>query len=128
MASYAASRSSSTALQVGAASSRSSPVSRSETKAPIHASSSPILTSATLACSTKTRPGGKSHQVLEDTSGGRPNIVLEGDRQPAPVVPARRGLLAHVGPARFNAQTFDVARRAIRHLAPAADQGRGPRR
>jgi len=29
---------------------------------------------------------------------------------------------------RFNAQTFDVARRAIRHLAPAADQGRGPRR
>src|SRR5438067_1550059 len=54
-------------------------------------------------------------------SGGRPNIVLEGDRQPAPVVPAPRGLLAHVGPARFNAQTFDVARRAIRHLAPAAD-------
>src|SRR5256886_9220803 len=43
MASYAASRSSSTALQVGAASSRSSPVSRSETKAPIHASSSPNL-------------------------------------------------------------------------------------
>jgi len=29
---------------------------------------------------------------------------------------------------RFNAQTFDVARRAIRHLAPAADLGRGPRR
>src|SRR5205823_2335557 len=63
-ASYAASRSSSTALQVGAASSRSSPVSRSETKAPIHASSSPILTSATLACSTKMSTAGAARRRL----------------------------------------------------------------
>ena len=37
-------------------------------------------------------------------------------------VPARRRLLAHVGPARIDAQTFDVARRAVRHVAPAARQ------
>ncbi len=69
MASYAASRSSSTALQVGAASSRSSPVSRSETKAPIHASSSPILTSATLACSTKMSTAGAARRKIISSPG-----------------------------------------------------------
>ena len=40
----------------------------------------------------------------------------EGHGQPVPAVPSRRRLLAHVGPARVNAQAFDVARRAVRHI------------
>jgi hypothetical protein len=36
--------------------------------------------------------------------------------------------LDHVGLARIDAQAFDVARRAIRHFAPAAHQARRPHR
>ncbi len=49
----------------------------------------------------------------------------EGLGQPAPAVPARRRLLDHVGPARINARALDVARRAVRHVAPAAHQSHG---
>ena len=33
-----------------------------------------------------------------------------------------------MGPARVDAQAFDVARRAVRHIASAAHQNRRPRR
>src|SRR5450759_5109222 len=78
-------------------------------------------------CLLPARPGGKPHQVLEDASGGRPHLLHQGHGQPAPAVPARRRLLAHVGPARVDAKAFNVARRAIRHVAPATHQGRRPR-
>jgi hypothetical protein len=48
--------------------------------------------------------------------------------QPAPAVPARRRILAHVGSARVDASALDVARRAVRYVAPAAHQGRCSRR
>src|SRR2546430_11174440 len=43
--------------------------SRSETKAPIHASSSPILTSATLACSTKMSTAGAARRKITSSPG-----------------------------------------------------------
>ena len=79
-------------------------------------------------CLLPARPGRKSHQIVEDASGGRPHLLHDGHGQPVPAVPSRWRLLAHVGPARVNAQAFDVARRAVRHIAPAAHQGRRPRR
>jgi hypothetical protein len=36
----------------------------------------------------------------------------------------RRCILAHVGPARVDAQAFDVARRAVRHVTPPPHQNR----
>lgn len=39
----------------------------------------------------------------------------------------RGRILAHVGSARVDAQTFDAARRAVRHIAPAAHQSRRSR-
>ena len=48
--------------------------------------------------------------------------------KPVAPVPARGRLLDHVGPARVDAQTFDVARRAVRHVAPAPRQDRRARR
>src|SRR6195256_2992895 len=49
-------------------------------------------------------------------------------REPVAPVPARGRLLDHVGPARVDAQTFDVARRAVRHVATAPRQNRRARR
>src|SRR5271167_2647241 len=74
------------------------------------------------------RPRRKSHQVLEDASGGGPHVLHEGDRQPVPSLPPRRRLLADVGPSRIDAEALDVARRSVRHLAPAPHQDRRPRR
>ncbi len=48
----------------------------------------------------------------------------QGFGQSAPAVLARRRLLADVGSARVDAQTLDVARRAVRHPAPALGQNR----
>jgi len=73
-------------------------------------------------------PGRKPHQVLQDASGGRSHLMYESHRQSVPAVLARRRLLADVGPARLDAQTFDVAGRPVRHLAPAPRQDRRPRR
>ncbi len=64
-------------------------------------------------CLLPARPGGKPYQVLEDASGGRPHLVHQGHGQPAAAVPARRRLLAYVGPARVDAKAFNVARRAV---------------
>src|SRR5271157_1149541 len=52
----------------------------------------------------------------------------QGHGQSASAVPARRRVLADVGPARVDAETFDVARRPVRHAAPAPHQDRRPRR
>src|SRR5208283_3600025 len=52
----------------------------------------------------------------------------QGHGQSASAVPARRRLLADVGPARVDAETFDVARRPVRYAAPAPHQDRRPRR
>ena len=65
---------------------------------------------------------------LEDASGGGPHVLHEGQRQPAAFVPARRRVLVDVGLAPVNAAAIDVARRAVRHPAPAADQDRRSRR
>ena len=74
------------------------------------------------------RPGRKSHQILENASGGGPHLLHEGHRQSVTAVPARRRLLPDVGPARVDAKTFDVARRPVRHLTPAPHQDRRARR
>ena len=74
------------------------------------------------------RTGRKPHQILEDASGGGSHLLHQGHGQSAPVVPSRRRLLDHVGSARLDAQAFDVACRAVRHLAPAAHQARRARR
>jgi hypothetical protein len=63
-------------------------------------------------------PGGKSHQILEDTSGGGPHLMHARHREPVAPVPARGRLLDHVGPARQHAEKINVARRALRHTAP----------
>src|ERR1700694_5176501 len=65
---------------------------------------------------------------MEDASGGGPHLMHAGHRQPVAAVPARGRLLAHVGPAHIDAETFDVARRAVRHVAPAPHQDRRARR
>jgi len=54
--------------------------------------------------------------------------MYEGHGQPVAAVPARGRLLAHVGPAHIDAETFDVVRRAVRHVAPAPHQNRRARR
>ena len=52
----------------------------------------------------------------------------QGHRQSVTVVLARRLLLVDVGSARVDAETFDVARRPVRHAAPAPHQDRRARR
>ena len=74
------------------------------------------------------RPSRKPHQILEDASGGGSHVLHEGDRQSVPPLPPRRRLLVDVGTSRLHAETFDVARRPVRHLAPAPHQDRRPRR
>src|SRR5580692_961589 len=74
------------------------------------------------------RPGREPHQILEDPPGGGPHVMHQGQRQPTAAVPARRRLLDHVGPARVDAEAFDVACGAVRHLAPAPDQNCRTRR
>ncbi len=64
----------------------------------------------------------------EDISGRRPHVLHEGYGQSVAAVPARERLLAHVGLARVDAEAFDVACRAVRHVAPAPHQTRSPRR
>ena len=64
-------------------------------------------------CLLPARPGGKPYQILEDASDGRPHFLHQGHSQPAVAVPARRRLLAYVGPARVDAKAFNVARRAV---------------
>ncbi len=61
-------------------------------------------------------------------SGGGPHVLHEGQRQSAAFVPARRRVLVDVGLAPVNAAAIHVARRPVRHAAPAADQDRGARR
>ena len=70
----------------------------------------------------------KTTSSLPRRPSGRPHLVHKGHGQSASAVPARRRLLDHVGLARIDAQAFDVARRAIRHFAPAAHQARRPHR
>src|SRR5208337_3944221 len=48
--------------------------------------------------------------------------------QPASAVPPCRRVLADVGPARVDAETFNLARRPVRYAAPAPHQDRRPRR
>ena len=52
----------------------------------------------------------------------RSHIVLPGQRQPAPSVPACRRLLADVEPAHADAAPVALAGRSVRHAAAAADQ------
>src|SRR5208337_1679844 len=73
-------------------------------------------------------PGRKPHQILQDASGGGSHLMHQGHGQSASAVPARRRVLADVGPARVDAETFDVARRPVRYVAPAPHQDRRPRR
>ena len=73
------------------------------------------------------RPSRKPHQSLEDPSGGGSHVLLQGDRQPVPAVPACGRVLVDVGPSRVDAKAFDVARRPVRHVAPAPHQDRRPR-
>src|SRR5208337_2166604 len=75
-----------------------------------------------------TRPGRKPHQVLENASGGGSHVLHEGDGQSVPSLPPRRRLLADVGASHVAAEALDVARRPVRHLAPAPHQDRRPRR
>ena len=100
----AASRSSSTAPQAGAASNASSRASKPARGRRHAASSSPISQGqrapALRGRLLPARPGGESHQVLEDPSRRRPHLLHQGDRQPVPPVPACRRLLADVGLAR----------------------------
>jgi hypothetical protein len=72
--------------------------------------------------------GRKPHQVVEDPPRGRPNLVHESLCQPTTIVSARGRLLDNVGPARVDAEAFDVASGAVRHVAAAPDQGRRARR
>ncbi|ESZ57353.1 transposase [Mesorhizobium sp. L103C119B0] len=70
------------------------------------------------------RGAAENHIVLEDASRRRPNVLHKSDGQPVPAVPACRRLLAHVGPARCDAETLQLCRRAIRHAAFAPHQDR----
>src|SRR5208337_2378034 len=74
------------------------------------------------------RPSRKPHQILEDASGGGPHVLHQGDGQSVPSLPPRRRLLADVGASRVDAKALEVARRSVRHLAPAPHQDRRPRR
>ena len=74
------------------------------------------------------RGQAEPHQILQDASGGGSHLMHQGHGQSASAVPARRRLLADVGPARVDAETFDVARRPVRYAAPAPHQDRRPRR
>jgi hypothetical protein len=67
----------------------------------------------------RTRLRGKSHQILEDPSRRRSNLMQQGDRQPVPPVPACRGLLAALGLARRHAKAFGLEGRAVRYVAPS---------
>src|SRR5271165_7141043 len=83
---------------------------------------------ALRGCLLPARSGRKPHQVLKDASGVGSHLLHEGHGQSASAVPARRRLLADVGPARLDAETIDVARRPVRYAAPAPHQDRRPRR
>jgi hypothetical protein len=48
--------------------------------------------------------------------------MREGHPQPVAAVSARGRLLAHVGLAHINAETFDVAHRPVRYVASAPHQ------
>src|SRR5271166_6368746 len=67
---------------------------------------------ALRGCLLPARPGRKSYQIMEDPSGGRSHFL------------ACRRVLVDVGASGVNAETFDVARRPVRHIAPAPDQDR----
>ncbi len=73
------------------------------------------------------RRSRKPYQILEDTFGGGSHILHESDSEPVATVPARWSLLADVGPARIDAETFDITHCAIRHPPFAAYQDRGTR-
>src|SRR5271165_2645528 len=72
--------------------------------------------------------GRKPHQVLQDPSRVGSHLLHQGHRQSASAVPARRRLLADVGPARRDAEALDAAGRPVLHPAPAPRQTRRPRR
>ena len=77
---------------------------------------------ALRGCLLPARPGQKPYQILEEPSGRRSHVLLPGDGQSVSAVPALRRVLADVGPTRVDAETFDVARRPVRHAAPAPHQ------
>ena len=79
---------------------------------------------ALRGCLLPARPGRKSYQIMEDPSGGGSHFLHEGDGQSASAVPACRRVLVDVGASGVNAETFDVARRPVRHIAPTPDQDR----
>src|SRR5207248_889967 len=74
------------------------------------------------------RPSRKPHQVVEEPPRCRSHLLPYGRGQPVSPVPARRRLLALMVDAPRHAQTFDLARHAVRHLAAAPDQTRRTRR
>jgi hypothetical protein len=63
------------------------------------------------------RPSRKSHQVVEDASGGGPHLLHQGRGEPVAVVCARGRLPDHAGLACADAGKIDMARRAIRQFA-----------
>src|SRR6516165_6177951 len=73
------------------------------------------------------RSGREPHQGLEEPPCRRPHLLPPSRSQPVPPIPARRRLLAPVVDAPPHAQTLDLARHAVRHLAIAPDQTRRPR-
>ncbi len=124
----AGSRSFTTGARVGAASSASSPASRSARKVRTRASSSPICNNATPVGSTRMSTAGAVRPRTTSNPGRptwRPTTASRAPRQ-APTncgcsCTAER-LLDHVGPSRFDAEALDVARGAVRHVAPAPDR------
>ena len=64
----------------------------------------------------------KTHLAADRTS------CTKATANPVPPLPPRRRLLVDVGPSRLDAETLDVARRSVRHAAPASHQDRRPRR
>ena len=77
-----------------------------------HQSRHPQCARALGGCLLPAWPGRKSHEILEDASGGGPHLLHQSHGQPVAAVPARGRILAHVGPARVDAQTFDGASRS----------------
>ena len=76
----------------------------------------------------RTRAGGEPHQGVEDPPRCRSHIVLPGQRQPAPPVPACRRVLAHVELAHAHAAPVALAGRSVRHAAATVHKAGGAHR
>ena len=120
------------ARKVGAASSGSSLASKSARKDPTRASSSPTCKSATPARCTKTSIADAARPKSQIKSTG--NASRRGPHSCTKATANRSGLFLHAGAywlmwgLRMRCQALDVARRPVRHLAPAPHQDRRPRR